>query len=107
MTRRQQVALFLTIVWITFVLVLAYVTRQFGVVGLLGILFWFLLPLGKNASILRSWHNLWTIVTAALGTAVLSLTAGYILGIDPLIAVAASCGLGVSVGLLVKRRYNP
>lgn len=107
MTQKQQVALLISVVWITFVVALAYAAHQIAVVGLLGLLFWFLLPLGKNASVLRGWHNLWIVVTAALGTAILSLIAGLIYGIDPPLAVAMSGGLGVGVGLLVKRRYHP
>lgn len=72
--------------------------------GMLGLLSWMLLPLGKNASVLERWREVWITITATLVATILSLIGGHLLGIDQHIAVAVSCGLGVLVGLLVNYR---
>lgn len=108
MTRKQRVALLITVVWIAMTALVAYGTHSLAFVGgMLGLLFWVLQPLGKNASVLRGWHNLWIIATAALLTSILSFIVAVIVGVDPPFAVAISGGLGVFVGFLVKHHYNP
>lgn len=106
-TRKQQFALLIAVAWIAITAAVAYVTHSLAFVGgMLGLLSWILLPLGKNASVLGRWREVWITITATLVAATLSLIAGRLIGIDQHIAVAVSCGVGISVGLFVNHRMN-